>query len=322
MMKTTVFGATGYLGSHTAEQLIEAGHEVVAIVRKGSDCSFLQSLPVRIVRQDFDDVAVLAGEIEHGSTVLNCVADTRMHVSDDERRMVEVGLTSRLFQAAQQAQARRFVQLSTVMIYGFDRPSHAIDETYPLHPVYSYCRIAGEREDALLRLQPDSHMELVMLRPSNTLGKRDSSALPMIMQAHQKGSFAVIGGGDWRYSCMDARDTGLAMVHLMEVPVSKAEIFLACGYDTTWLEVKSALDKLLERETRLVNIPKRPAMGLAWLMERLYPYGKNPPLTRFNVEVLSNHTLFDDSKIRQTGFQPRYDLLETLCDALEKPMPG
>jgi nucleoside-diphosphate-sugar epimerase len=318
-MKTIVFGATGYLGSHVAEQLTLAGHTVICVVRPNSDTAFLQTLPVSIVRVNFGDVAALAAPITQDCVVLNCVADTRMHLSDDERRVVECELTSRLFEAAQKADARRFIQLSTVMAYGFDRPESAIDENFPTKPKYSYSRIACEREQTLLAQHKSSGTELVILRPSNTLGKRDSSALPALLASHEKGLFAVIGGGAWKFSCMDARDVGRAMVHLLDVPVSKPEIFLAKGFDITWLDVKTVLDKLLQRDTKLMNIPKAMAMLIGRVMEAVYPYGKNPALTRFSVEVLSTHTLFDDAKIRATGFQAKYDLMATLRDALGKP---
>lgn len=323
-MKTLVFGATGYLGSHTAEQLARAGHDVVCVVRNSSNCQFLETLAcetqrITVIRQNFDDIEALASAIEAGSTVYNCVAETRMHLSDDQRRLVEIDLTSRLFSAAQKAGAKRFAQLSTVMIYGFERPVTAIDEGYPVKPKYGYSRIAREREQALLELQAGSDIELIILRPSNTLGKRDASALPAIMGAHNKGNFAVIGGGAWNISMMDATDVGRAMVHLLDVPVTKPEIYLVKGYDTTWLDIKLALDRICGKQTRLVNIPKGFAMALGWVMEKTHAYGKNPPLTRFSVEVLSTHTLFDDRKIRATGFVPRHDLMATLRDALDKP---
>ena len=320
-MKTVVFGASGYLGSHTAEQLTLAGHDVLCVLRETSDSGFLETLPVEIARKDFNDIDALAEVIDAGCTVYNCVAETRMHLSDDQRRRGEIYLTARIFRAAQKAKAKRFVQLSTVMAYGFDRPPEPIDESFPPRPKYSYSRIACEREQLLMELVDGSDMELIILRPSNTLGKRDSSALPAMLQAHEKGNFAVIDGGEWRYSCMDARDVGRAMVHLHGIDVGDPEIFLVKGYDTSWLEVKEAMDEILDRKTKLVNIPKRAAMMIAWFMEVLYPKGKNPPLTRFSVEVLSTHTLFDDSKIRNTGFESRYDLMETLSDALDRPLP-
>ena len=127
----------------------------------------------------------------------------------------------------------------------------------------------------------------------------------------------MIGGGDWQFSCIDARDVGRAMAHLCTVALNKPEVFLVKGYDITWLDVKSCLDRTLGRETRLVNVPRGMAIAIGWLCERLYPFGSNPPLTVFSAEVVSTDTLFDDKKIRSTGFSPLYSFEETIINALE-----
>lgn len=323
-MNTILFGATGYLGSHAAEQLVAAGHDVLFVVRQGSDSSFLNNLLNRasgnqqlsIAAVDFADATALQALLDSAATVINCIAETRMHLSDDDRRKVEVDLTGRLFKAARQAGVKRFIQLSTVMAYGFERPEAAVDENYPCKPVYSYNRIALEREKNLLSLQPQGQTELILFRPSNTLGKRDSSALPAVMKSLAQGKFPVIGGGAWKYSCMDARDVGRALVHLLGVEIQQPEIYLAKGYDITWLDLKAALDKRLGKTSTLQNVPKGLALALGAILEFITPYGKEPLLTRFSATVVSTHTLFDDTKIRKTGFVPRYSLQETLDDAL------
>lgn len=326
-MKTIVFGATGYLGSHVAEQLVLAGHDVTCVVRASSNIGFLETLvqqPVEgssqkvvIETVNFSDDEALTKLIDQGCTVFNCVADTRMFVSDNERRVIELALTGRIFKAALHAKAKRFIQLSTVMIYGFDRPFEAVDENFPPNPKYSYSRIAQEREQGLLELQQGTDLELIILRPSNTLGKRDASALPNFLESHAKGIFPVIGGGDWHCSCMDARDVGRAMEHLLHVDVQRPEIYLVTGYEMTWLDLKAQLDQLLEKPTRLFNIPRALALFIGRIMEMVYSYGSEPALTRFSVDVISSHTLFDDTKICETGFKSRYSLAETLKDAID-----
>ncbi|GLI10721.1 hypothetical protein YDYSG_67570 [Paenibacillus tyrfis] len=43
-MNAVVFGGSGFIGSHTVEQLVLAGHEVTAAVREQSDTAFLDRL--------------------------------------------------------------------------------------------------------------------------------------------------------------------------------------------------------------------------------------------------------------------------------------
>ncbi|MCH7522564.1 MAG: NAD-dependent epimerase/dehydratase family protein, partial [Chloroflexi bacterium] len=45
-MKILVTGATGFLGSHIAEQLARDGHAVRVLVRRTSDRSFLPGLEI------------------------------------------------------------------------------------------------------------------------------------------------------------------------------------------------------------------------------------------------------------------------------------
>ena len=50
-----VTGATGFLGSHCAEQLQLAGNDVTCPVRLGSDTSFLNAIGVNIETVNFQD---------------------------------------------------------------------------------------------------------------------------------------------------------------------------------------------------------------------------------------------------------------------------
>lgn len=318
MMKVVLFGATGYLGSHAAEQLIQAGYKVTCPVRASSDQRFLQKINAHIVAIDFSDEDSWAQLIDQKTTVINCIADTRSHASYEQRKSVEIDLTRQLFKLTQKQKAKRFIQLSTVMVYGFDRPACAIDESHPCLPRYIYNQIAVDREVILNRLYQANSTDLIILRPSNTVGKRDTSFLPNFLNAHKWGFFPIVAGGDWAFSCIDARDVGRALVHLLSVNVSRSETFLVKGFDTNWLDFKQDLDTYLRKSSTLLNLPKALMMGFAGILERIFPYGKTPPMTRFDMEVLSTVTLFDDSKIRATGFLPKYKVLDSFEDAIEK----
>ena len=50
-----VTGGTGLLGSHIVEHLVKAGRKVRALVRQGSDTSWLETQPVELVTGHLQD---------------------------------------------------------------------------------------------------------------------------------------------------------------------------------------------------------------------------------------------------------------------------
>ena len=317
-MNIVLFGATGYLGSHIAEQFINRGHQVHCLVRPGSDSGFLNSINATIITVDFSNLKDHSDLIDAQTTVVNCISDTRPHASYKQRGVVEIDLTRQLFELTQAQNAKRFIQLSTVMVYGFDRPDTPIDEEYPLKPKYIYNRIAADREKTLLNYAAKGGTELVIVRPSNTLGKRDKSLLPNFVKSHRQGMFPSVGDGKWSFSCIDARDVGRAFEHLLTVSVAKPEIYLVKGYDLDWPSFKTQLDDFIGKPSKAFNLPKALIMVVGRILEAVYPFGSTPPLTRFDMEVMSCNTLFDDSKIRATGFSPQYQLIDGFKDGIKK----
>src|SRR5947209_6820121 len=67
-----VTGATGLLGSHVAQQLVERGERVRALVRPSSDTSFLRGLGVELVVGDLDQPATLPPAIAGADVVYHC----------------------------------------------------------------------------------------------------------------------------------------------------------------------------------------------------------------------------------------------------------
>ena len=69
-----VTGATGLLGSHIVEQLHKRGRPVRALVRRSSDTTWLETLPVEIVRGDVTDPASIERAMQGVRTVYHAAA--------------------------------------------------------------------------------------------------------------------------------------------------------------------------------------------------------------------------------------------------------
>src|ERR1700677_4178658 len=113
-MTTLVTGATGFVGSHVARQLVSSGENVRVLVRLTSNFKLLEDLRVERVEGDLRD----AGSIERAMRGVRRV----FHVAEDYRLWTQhpeelyesnVEGTRRLIAAAERAGVERIVYTST-----------------------------------------------------------------------------------------------------------------------------------------------------------------------------------------------------------------
>jgi len=302
-MRAAVLGASGFFGSHVVEQLDQAGHSVCAVVRTTSDRSFVDSLGVAVRPIDYSH-ASLVEAMRDADVVFNCTADTRMHLDEATRHAVEVDLTRRIVRAAEEAGAGRFVQLSTIQVYG-PLPDAAVDEDSPCKPVHDLQRAAVAREEVV---RSESNLPWVLVRPVTTTGARDTSLMANLYPVHRTGVFPIIGKGTQRLSMVDARDVARAMVLLGQAPEAQRRVFLVSGFDTTWQGLKEALDRATGRRTRTVHLPASIMKLTARTMTVLTPRGTEPKLHPLAVDTTSRASHFDDGRVRSLGYAPRFTL--------------
>ena len=114
-MRVLVTGATGFVGSHVARKLLEAGHSVRALVRPSSNPILLQGIAVERVEGDLRDVLSLDRAMKGVQRVFHVAADYRLWSRNpDEIYQSNVEGTKRLFEVARQSGIERIVYTSTV----------------------------------------------------------------------------------------------------------------------------------------------------------------------------------------------------------------
>lgn len=72
-MKLTVFGATGGIGTQVVAQALDAGHEVVAVVRASSQLAVPARAGLRVVRADVMDPDAIGPAIEGADAVVSAL---------------------------------------------------------------------------------------------------------------------------------------------------------------------------------------------------------------------------------------------------------
>src|SRR4051794_12529608 len=73
-MRYLVTGATGFIGSHVAEMLVQRGEQVCTIARPQSDTEFLDALGVGVQRGDLTDPALIRKLVLDVDGIIHCAA--------------------------------------------------------------------------------------------------------------------------------------------------------------------------------------------------------------------------------------------------------
>jgi dTDP-glucose 4,6-dehydratase len=180
-----VTGAGGFIGSHLAEALARAGASVRAFVRYTSrgDHGWLEAADPEVVREleifrgDLANPEAVAGAIAGRSVVFHLGALIPIPYSYRHPRefvTANVSGTLNVLEAARRAEVQRIVHTSTSEVYGTAQEI-PIDEEHRLHPQSPYAATKVAADQLALTYQRSFGTPVVVARPFNTFGPRQSA---------------------------------------------------------------------------------------------------------------------------------------------------
>lgn len=174
-MKVLVTGGAGFIASHIVDQLIAAGHQVVAVdnLSTGKKSQVNPSAT-------FYDMDITNGQLEdiflkeRPEVVFHQAAQTQVNRSVEEPifdATINVLGTIQVLEAARKAQTRKIVFASTAAVYG--NPSYLpIDEQHPVAPLSGYGAGKHTGEHYLQIYHKLYGIEYAILRYANVYGVR------------------------------------------------------------------------------------------------------------------------------------------------------
>lgn len=201
-MKVAVTGGAGFIGSHVADALLEAGHRVVILDDLSSGVRSNVPADAGFVLCDVaGPLLTRVLETESPDAVIHCAAQVSVSSSlqdpaNDLSR--NAGATMNVMQACGRAGVRRVVYTSSAAVYGTPRYV-PIDEEHPKHPLspYGLSKLAGEWYVRVLGDQLG--VSWVILRYANVFGPRqqahgDGAVVPAFLSEFANGRDPVIQG--------------------------------------------------------------------------------------------------------------------------------
>lgn len=221
-MRAFVTGATGFVGSHVADQLVARGDQVLALARRADAHAALTALGCTPVAGSLDDAAALTDALA-GVDVVYHVAGAIAASGPAEFFQVNEGGTRRLMDAVRAAAPRaRFVYVSSQAALGPSPRNVPLDEDASANPVTAYGRskLAGERA-----VQTGS-LPWTIVRPPSVYGPRDREFL-QLFQIVRRGIAPVFGDGSQQLSLVYVADLARAIVLAGTSPAAAGRIYHA-----------------------------------------------------------------------------------------------
>jgi UDP-glucose 4-epimerase len=177
MASCLVLGGAGFIGSHLAEALLQAGHRVRIFDRPHLDRlpAFLQRRELEVFTGDFLNPRALSPALDGSEIVFHLVSTTLPKTSNDNPVYdVESNVvgTLRLLELCRSQGVRKVVVVSSGgTVYGVPR-SVPIDESHPTDPTCSY-GIHKLVIEKYLQLSHRIHgLDYSVVRPPNLYGPR------------------------------------------------------------------------------------------------------------------------------------------------------
>ena len=182
-MRYAITGSTGFLGANVCRTLLDAGHDVVALIRKPNrllDGLDLELSKVPIVDSEDGTIDELVGVLDGCDGLFHVAGVFDPSPGGEERmRAIHVTATQRLADAAAAAGVKRMVLCSSSITVGFGSLDQPGDEDTPLDPSRTYGVKGALRAYHDTKLEAErlvagrTDIEGVIVNPDFILGAHD-----------------------------------------------------------------------------------------------------------------------------------------------------
>lgn len=300
-MRVLVTGATGFLGSHVADQLCARGDEVRALVRRSSKVDHLEKLGVELAYANLEKGEGLDSALDGVDAIVHCAGVVKA-LDEAGFHEVNAGGTRHLVDAARRLKRplKRFVYISSHEAWGPAEPGVMPTEEMEARPITMYGRSKLAGEKFVLAAKDD--LPVTVLRPTGIYGPRDAEILQLFAIAN-RGLLPLINSRTSRFTMVYGPDCASAVLAAFDVAHESGSIyFVTDGNVYTWNDAIGIVEDAIGRKAWLrFEIPRFVVQAVAIASELSMRVTKKPQIvTREKVGILrAPNLVISSEKIRR-----------------------
>jgi nucleoside-diphosphate-sugar epimerase len=316
---TLVTGATGFIGSHLVDALLERGCKVHCVVRETSNLQWLDTQRVTLHTGDLHQPETYKDCLSEVDYVFHCAGITRANNRHEYlHNNARVGIPFYQSCVENGKQIKGVVHVSSLAAVGPTLPGQKVDEDTPCHPLtyYGKSKLTGEE----IALGYASELPMVVLRPPIVYGEREVNFFTYLKTINWRMAIKI-GTAPRALSIIYVRDLVDAMIRAAAAPDPDRNVFFTTdGNIYSWDDLAKAAMKALGVRAQTVIIPVSLMGFAAMVSEFLAKMGNRTPLLDRQRMIdlrQSSWTASSDRFFDHYSFKPQFDLnrgLKQTCD--------
>jgi len=305
-MKIALTGASGHIGSNLCRILIEAGHEVSALIHTHSEG--IGKLKIQLVEGDIFNINSLKQLVNDAEVVYHLAAGIAIYKKAPAIYKTNVLGTENILKVCQSSSVKRFIHFSSIHAYRHKPFNEELNESRPLDidSPYDYNRSKARSERMVLEAN-GIDIETLVLSPTAVIGPYDymPSLLANAIIRFYKGKTPALvpGGYDW----VDVRDICQAGRNAISIGQPGTNYILP-GHWKSLKELAGIIHKLGGAKPPGVTIPVALAKATSPLLNIYSNLRKQAPLyTNVTLDAVSrSHKNISGRKAKEElQYRPR-----------------
>ena len=299
-MRAFVTGATGFVGRAVVRQLVEAGHQVRALVRSGADMHQLVGLPLQQVNGHLGELAALERGMEGCEWVFHVAALYSYwgHPWQDFYQSNVEG-TRNVMETARRVGVQRVVYTSSIAVLGQNRDHSPANEatTVSLQDMIGHYKRSKFLAEQVASQYASQGLPVVIVNPSAPVGIGDYKPTrtgQMIVDYLNRHMFGYVDTG---LNIVDVDD--VAIGHLLAAEAGRVgERYILGGENKTLKQLLDCLAEIASQPPVRLHIPHSVAMFWAYIdtgLARIYT-SHTPTATPEVVQLSRRYEYYVSSK--------------------------
>jgi len=296
--KVVVTGASGFIGSHLVEHLVNLGAKITVLLEYTpyNDLGSLKFLSRNMLSQieqvpgDIRDPEVIKKLLQKKDIVFHLAALIGIPYSfQNPREVVEVNAmgTLNILLAAKDAGVKKIVTTSTSEVYG-TAVYAPIDEEHPLQAQSPYSASKISADKIAESFYKTYNIPVAVIRPFNTYGPRqsDRAIIPTIIIQALKKKIIKIGSTTPRRDLNYISDTVSGFIKIAEAEKSIGQVTnIGAGKDISIGELAQMILSIMNKNNKVISSDERKRPQKSEVMQLLCDNNKAKQLVGWEPEI-------------------------------------